>query len=183
MKKSIARFVLYLLGMKFIKPDSFPKKYIIAVVPHTSNWDFPLGVAVRALMEENVSFVAKSSLFGWPHGAIFRWLGGVPVDRSKSNNFVQGVADVFDAKDDFKIVIAPEGTRSKVTKLKSGFYYIAKAANIPIMLCAFDWGNKVVRFAPPFYPTDDKDKDFEHIYNYFSDAIGLRPEDGFSREG
>lgn len=180
MKKIIARFVLYLLGVKLVQPDSYPKKYVIAVVPHTSNWDFPLGLAVRVLMDENVSFVAKNSLFGWPHGFIFRWLGGVPVNRNKRNNFVQNVAGIFDENDGFKVVLAPEGTRSKVTTLKSGFYYIAKTAAVPILFCAFDWGNGQVRFAPPFYPTDDKEKDFEYIYEFFSGAIGYIPENGFS---
>lgn len=180
MKKSFARFVLYLMGIKLIKPTPFPSKCVLAVIPHTSNWDFPLGLAVRALINEDVSYVAKSSLFKWPHGFIFRWFGGVPVNRSASTNFVQGVVDVFNENDQFKLVLAPEGTRSKVAELKSGFYYIAKSAGVPLVLCAFDVGKKEVRFDQPFYTTDDKEKDFEYIHSFFSGTKGFIPENSFT---
>lgn len=179
MKKKLAQWFLNILGIKINKPGPLPDKCVIAAVPHTSNWDFPMGVSVRTVIDENVVFIGKSALFRWPFGFIFRWLGGVPVDRSKSNNFVQSVADEYAKKDKFKIVIAPEGTRSKVDKLKSGYYYIAKTAGVPIILCAFDWGNHEVRFSDPFYPTDDTEKDFKFIDEYFSTAVGLRPKNGY----
>ena len=179
MKKKLASWLLKSLKMKITNYSPFPDKCVIAAAPHTSNWDFPMGVSVRTVIGEDVSFIGKSGLFRWPYGFIFRWLGGVPVDRSKSNNFVEGVATVFAKKDKFKVVIAPEGTRSKVEKLKSGFYYIAKTAGVPLILCAFDWAKHEVRFSEPYYTTDDKEKDFSFIRSYFSAATGLIPENGY----
>lgn len=179
MKKILANWLLKILGVKIVGYKPFPDKCILAVVPHTSNWDFPLGIAVRAIIDEDVSFIGKSGLFKWPYGFIFRWLGGVPVNRKKSANFVQSAADVFASKDKFKYVIAPEGTRSKVDELKSGYYYIAKTASVPLILCAFDWGKQEVRFSEPFYTTDDTEKDFEYIRSYFSEAKGYIPELGY----
>src|SRR5690606_23843932 len=100
------------------------------------------------------SFFAKDSLFRFPVGGLFRWLGGIPVDRSKSTNFVDAVINMYNDRDDLLTVISPEGTRSKVESLKTGFYYIAKGANIPVILCRFDYGKKEIHFAKPFYPTD-----------------------------
>lgn len=170
-----------LVGMKIMLPYRLPEKCVIAVVPHTSNWDFPIGLCIRVLMDEKIHFVAKDSLFRWPLGKIFRKLGGVPVDRSQRNNFVQAVAEIFSQRKRFRLTVAPEGTRSKVDKLKSGFYYIAIEAGVPIILCAFDWGKGEVRFDQPFTPTGDKEADFEYIYKFFEGATGYNPKKSFSR--
>lgn len=179
--KRIAQYWIRLMGLEIKRAGPFPDKCVIAVVPHTSNWDFPTGVAVRHLLDEKVHFVAKDALFRWPFGAIFRKLGGLPVDRSQRNNFVQAIADMFNNRRTFRLALAPEGTRSKVTSLKSGFYFIAKKAGVPIILCAFDWGKGEVRFNKPFYPTDDQKADFDYFYEYFENATGYRPENSFSR--
>jgi len=148
-------------------------------VPHTSNWDFPLGLAVRRVLDESIGFVAKSSLFHWTIGWWFRWMGGVAVDRSKSNNFVQAVADIFARKKVFKLALAPEGTRARVDKLKTGFYYIAKTAKVPIVPCAFDWGKGEVRFGEPFFPSEDEAADFARLYEFFRGVEGYYPADSF----
>ena len=103
------------------------KKYVIAVAPHTSNWDFVVGVAARSILRiQRAKFLGKSQLFRPPFGWLFRRLGGYSVDRSKSQDVVEQVAHIFDQHDDFVLALAPEGTRKKVGKLKTGFYYIAK---------------------------------------------------------
>ena len=130
--KTIAGFWMRLMGMRIEYPYPLPDKCVIAVVPHTSNWDFPIGLCIRLLLDEKIHFVAKDSLFSWPFGGIFRKLGGVPVDRSKNNNFVQAVAQIFEQRKYFHLTVAPEGTRSKVDKLKSGFYYIAIEAKVSL---------------------------------------------------
>ena len=170
-----------IVGMKIVRPYPLPDKCVVAVVPHTSNWDFPIGLCVRALMDEKIHFVGKDSLFRWPLGPILTRLGGVPVDRSKNNNFVQAVADIFRRRKQFRLSLAPEGTRSRVDTLKSGFYYIAIEAEVPIVLCAFDWGKGEVRFDQPFTPTDDKEADFEYFYDFFDGAVGFKPENSFIR--
>ncbi len=149
-------------------------QHVCIAIPHTSNWDFFLGIFSRSIMRLNhVKFVAKASLFKFPYGFIFRWLGGYPVDRSSSHNYVQGVAQLFKDHPYFSVCIAPEGTRKPTNKLKTGFYYIAKAANVPLIFVTFDYGSKTVHFSEPWYPTDDFNADIQHILAHFRGVKGL----------
>jgi 1-acyl-sn-glycerol-3-phosphate acyltransferase len=180
MFSAFCSWMLQILGWKITGDYPFHiKKSIIVVIPHTSNWDFPLGILVRASLKENITFFAKSSLFRFPFVSLFKWLGGMPVDRSKSTNFVDAVINMYDDHGKLVTVISPEGTRSKVETLKSGFYYIAKGAKIPIILCKFDYGKREINFAKPFYPTDDKDADFQFFRNHFQNVKGRNPELGW----
>lgn len=180
MGKKLTQFILKLIGWQIrFNVQPVPDKFIIVIVPHTSNWDFFLGLMTRSMMGTDSKFIGKASLFKWPFGGIFKWLGGYPVDRSKKNNFVDSVVDIFNSKEKFSIALSPEGTRKRVEKLKTGFYYIAKGANIPMVLCRFDYGNKVVDFDDPFYATDDVEADFEYINNYFKGVVGKIPENGY----
>lgn len=180
MWSKISAWILKILGWR-IQIDTYPlpPKYIIAVVPHTSNLDFPMGLLIRSALREDIKFIGKDSLFKFPLGVIFRWLGGYPVDRSKRSHFVDGVVDIFNKKDQFKVSIAPEGTRRKVNSLKTGFYYIAKGAHVPILLCKFDYGHKIIGISAPFFPTDDVDADFAFIDNYFRGVRGKNPQNGY----
>jgi 1-acyl-sn-glycerol-3-phosphate acyltransferase len=153
-------------------------KCLIVVMPHTSNWDFPLGLLVRCSLSAKGNFVAKDSLFKPPFGFIFYKLGGVPVDRSKSTNFVSAVIDTFKNRKDLKLVIAPEGTRKKVNRIKTGFYWIAKGAEVPIVLCKFDWGKRVVSFSEPMNTTNDAQKDFDAILDHFRGVPGYNVDQG-----
>ena len=139
MYSDFCSFLLRILGWKITGDYPYGiKKCIIAVIPHTSNWDFPLGLLTRGSLNENITFYGKKSLFRFPFAGLFKWLGGIPVDRSKNNNFVDAVIQLYNERDELITVISPEGTRGKVETLKSGFYYIAKGAKIPIILCKFD---------------------------------------------
>ena len=180
MYSAFCSFMLRLIGWKITGEYPYHiKKFIIVVIPHTSNWDFPLGLLIRGSIRQNITFFAKDSLFKFPFGGLFRWLGGVPVDRSKSTNFVDAVVDIYNNTEKMATVISPEGTRSKVETLKSGFYYIAKGAKIPIILCKFDYENREVYFEKPFYPTEDKGADFQHFKDFFKDVKGKNPELGW----
>lgn len=175
----ISAWILKLLGWSIV--GVFPpkdKKYVIAVGPHTSNWDFPLGLLVRSARQAKVVFIGKHTLFKFPYGFIFRWLGGYPVDRRRSTNFVDSVVKIFNEKEEFSVVISPEGTRKKVEKMKTGFYYIAKTAGIPLMLCKFDWQRKEVVFSETFLTTENEKSDFEKIYSYFRGVKGKNPQWG-----
>jgi len=178
MGQALANWILKILGWKiegiFPPPD---KKFMLIVAPHTSNWDFPLGILVRKARNAKVMFMAKNSLFRWPHGFIFRWLGGYPVDRTGNKNYVQNVAGIFKRHETFAVIIAPEGTRQKVNKFKTGFYFIAKEANIPIQMCKFDYSIKTATFDKPFYPTD-VDTDMEIIMRYYKGIDGKNKELG-----
>jgi len=156
-------------------PQDIPKKLYI-VYPHTSNWDFPLGILMKGAIPMDVRYVAKDSLFKWPYGFIFRALGGIPVDRKKRTNFVDMMVSLYKKYDRLSFAIAPEGTRKKVDKWKTGFYYIAVRAEIPIILVKFDYKNKEVHFSEPFFPTGDFDKDMQFIAKHFQGTIGKNPD-------
>lgn len=154
-------------------------KYIAAVAPHTSNWDFVVGVAARSILRmQRAKFLGKSQLFRAPYGWFFRWLGGYPVDRSKKSDMVDQVAQLFDANDTFILAIAPEGTRQKVDKLKTGFYYIAKRAGVPIIPCGFDFAKKEVVIGEPMYPTDDLEGDMQRLLTFYRQIKGKNPAMG-----
>jgi 1-acyl-sn-glycerol-3-phosphate acyltransferase len=182
MPASLARFMLRLNGMKIVDHNqgNWPKKCVVPTGPHTSNRDFPYGVYSRAAVGKYIQFVGKSTLFKGPMGAILRWLGGVPVERTKRTNFVQAVANVFEEREEFRLCLAMEGTRTKVEKFKTGFYYIAKTANVPMVFCKFDFGNGKIEFSKPFYTTDDVKADMDFIYRYFDGVKGLVPENSFT---
>jgi 1-acyl-sn-glycerol-3-phosphate acyltransferase len=180
MGKWLAAWWFKLMGLRLEAPYPLPAKCVVVVVPHTSNWDFPIGLCVRTLLSVSIHFVGKDSLFRWPFGGLFRWLGGVPVNRSERSNFVQAVAAIFAEREVFRLTLAPEGTRAKVDALRTGFYYIALEAKVPLVLCAFDWGHGVIRMSAPFYPSGDLDKDLEYIYTFFAGAVGLRPARSFT---
>ena len=176
----IAKFIYFkLMGWKLQNFPSQIKKCVVAVVPHTSWHDFYIGILARNIWLAEINFVGKKSLFKAPHGWYFRWMGGSPIDRTKSTDFVTATAKVFDEKDVFRLALAPEGTRKKVEKLKTGFYYIAKAANVPIVMVGFDFENKQVKVAEPFYPTENIAEDFKKIDTFFKGTKGKIPENSF----
>ncbi|WP_051286113.1 1-acyl-sn-glycerol-3-phosphate acyltransferase [Salinimicrobium terrae] len=161
------------MGWKFHGswPDSL-KKAVVIVVPHTSWHDFYLGLLVRRILGVDIKFVAKKELFKPPFGWYFKWMGGTALDRTPGQKKVEAIAALFDQKDEFRLAIAPEGTRKKVTEWKTGFYYIAKKANVPIVMIAFDFGKKKVKVSKPLYPTEDKDLDFLKIRKFYEDVTG-----------
>jgi len=155
------------------------KKCIIIVAPHTANADFLIGLMARSVLQlGSTRYLGKSSLFKAPFGFIFRILGGYPVDRSKNNNLVDTVVELFNSKERFSIALAPEGTRKKVATIKTGFYHIAKKAHVPIVMVGFDYGGKKIKISKPFYPGDSMAKDFHHIITFFSSCKGVNPEKG-----
>jgi len=178
---------IYLLIFKMIGwsvEGSFPpalKKIIVAVAPHTSNWDFVIGVMARSIVKiQRAHFLGKSALFKPLYGWFFRWLGGHPVDRTSSHDMVHQVVDIFHQHDEFILAIAPEGTRKKVTKLKSGFYYIALQAHVPIIPCGFDFQRKKIVIGQPFYPTGNLESDMEALRRFYSAIKGRNPELGIN---
>jgi 1-acyl-sn-glycerol-3-phosphate acyltransferase len=182
--RPIYLLIFKILGWK-INGDFSPefKKYIVAVAPHTSNWDFVVGIAARSIVGmKKIKFLAKSPLFKPPHGWIFRALGGYPVERSSSHDMVSRVAALFDAHERFVLAIAPEGTRKKVDKLRTGFYYIAKAAGVPIIPVGFDFKKKAVIIGDPLHPTDDIAADFQKLYSFYSQISGKNPVNGISQQ-
>lgn len=174
----LARFIFFkLMGWKFF--GSWPtgiKKSVVIVVPHTSWHDFYLGLLVRRILEVEIKFLAKKEIFKPPFGWYFRWMGGTPLDRTPGQNKVEAIAEIFQQKENFNLAISPEGTRKKVADWKTGFYYIALAADVPIVMIAFDFGKKSVRVSEAFFPTGDRQDDFDTIQYFYRDVVGKVPE-------
>lgn len=181
MGSRLSQWILDTLGWRIEAPFDIRQipHAVVVVMPHTSNWDFPLGLLVRSAMNWDVRYAAKDSIFKGPLGAIFKALGGYPVDRSKSNNFTEAVADLFRQHPEFYIAITPEGTRSRVTRLKSGFYYIARDAGVPLILVAMDFGTKVVRMSQPVSPELTYQQLLAVMADFYKGAVGRNPELGF----
>jgi 1-acyl-sn-glycerol-3-phosphate acyltransferase len=154
-------------------PRELPKTVVI-VCPHATWKDFPVGLGARSLMKMPILYWGKKELFDGFFGGIFRWLGGYPVDRSKNSNLVSSIVDIYHSKTMFHAVLAPEGTRKDVDQLKTGFYHIAVQANVPIVMIGFDYVNKEIKIAEPFYPTGDFEVDKKVIARYFSTIPGVQ---------
>ncbi len=176
--KTFTRFILQtIFGWKTV--GEFPKdlkKYVLIGAPHTHWSDFFLGLGVKYSQGLQINYIGKASLFKPPFGFIFKALGGAPIDRSKSSNKVNAIVNIFNSRDQFILALSPEGTRRKVTTWKTGFYYIAKEANVPIVMATLDFKNKQVKISKPYYTTDNKDEDFNFFYKYFEGVEGKVPE-------
>ena len=175
----LAKFIYHkILGWKVTGFSDFDsvKKAVIIAVPHTSWHDFYIGILLRAVIGIETNFVGKKSLFKFPYGWFFRWQGGSPVERKSNENQVEAIARLFEEKEVFRMAMAPEGTRKKVEEWRTGFYYIAKTANVPIVMFTLDFENKTNHFSEPFYPTDDKEADFKFMHAFYEGVKGKIPE-------
>ncbi len=152
------------------------KKCIIIVAPHTSNFDFFIGLLVRKILNIHIDFIGKKELFRWPYGWYFRMIGGSPVDRSKNQKKVDAIAELFEKHEVFRLALSPEGTRKKTERWKTGFYFIALKAKIPIIMVSFDFREKLVKISKPFYPTGNFEADFTGIKDYYVGVEGKVPE-------
>ena len=173
----LAKFIYFkLLGWSIVGNTNFSqdtiKKAIIIAVPHTSWHDFYIGVLLRAVIQVKTNFVGKKELFVFPIGWMFRLLGGAPVDRFTKENKVEAIAQLFDEHEEFRLTLAPEGTRKKVEKWRTGFYYIAKSAKVPIIMFTLDFQNKQNKISEPFYPTDDVEADFKFMHQFYEGVKG-----------
>lgn len=177
----LSRFLLWLLGWKVIVEIPLDlKKYVVAVAPHTSWKDFFLGLIVRSSIGREIYYLGKKELFDSPIGFFFWWTNGRPVDRKQKTGLVDQVVALFNGSDEFAIGIAPEGTRQKVDDFKTGFYFIAQKAGVPIIPCLFDYEHKTVHFMKPFYTTSDSEKDLNTIWSYFDGVKGAKEEGSIS---
>ncbi len=154
------------------------KKFVLIAAPHTSNWDFPLLMAMACMLRFEIYWMGKDALFAGPFGPFMRWLGGIPIDRRNTNNVVEATVNAFNRSEQLIVVIPPEGTRSKVRVWKTGFYHIAVGANVPIGLSFLDFSKKEGGFMPTFYPTGNLESDIDTIKSYYRDVKGKYPNLG-----
>ena len=173
---AVGRFMMGIRGWRVEGGIPDVPKMVLIVAPHTSNWDFLTGLWVKLALRMGARFVGKHTLFRGPFGVFMRWLGGVPVDRSAAAGFVEDTTRVMREAERMTLVIAPEGTRKRTDRWKSGFYRIAMATGVPILLAGFDYPRKVIFFGPLIQPTGDYEKDLAVIQSHFRADMALKPE-------
>jgi 1-acyl-sn-glycerol-3-phosphate acyltransferase len=175
-RKLLARTYFYLTGWEAVGALASDKKIVVVAAPHTTNWDLIQLVALKWLLDADLSWIGKHSLFWWPLGPIMRALGGIPVRRDHPEGAVEQIVRVFHEVETLYLTITPEGTRSYTPYWKSGFYRIAKAAGVPIQLGFTDYSRRRTGFGPTFMPGDDVRADMDKIRAFFADKVGRHPD-------
>ncbi len=177
MKNALSKAILKWFGWKTASCEGFElPKCVICVAPHTSNWDFVVGKLFYTSIGMTAGFLMKKDWFFFPFNILFKSMGGVPVDRSKSTSITDQVAEMFHQNERFQIAITPEGTRKRTEDWKKGFYYIALKANVPILVAYMDYGKREVGTKAIIYPTGDAEADIARIREYYRDVTACHPE-------
>ena len=171
----LARIIMRLVGWRVDGGLPDLPKFVLIGAPHTSNWDFVLFLGIVFSLRANVRFMGKAELFRWPVGAFFRYCGGIPVDRSRSQGLVEQMVKASTEADHFILTITPEGTRHEVAAWKRGFYHIATGASLPIVMAKVDGKHKTVHVGQIFYPTGNMEADMRVIQESYAGATGIKP--------
>jgi 1-acyl-sn-glycerol-3-phosphate acyltransferase len=170
-----SRMALRLTGWRIVGGAPTVPKYVLIAAPHTSNWDFPVALMVCFALRLRVYWMGKDSLFPPLLGGVMRWLGGIPVNRARAGNLVQATVDAYNSNASLIVIVPPEGTRSKVTQWKTGFYYIAQGAGVPIALGYLDFRRKEAGLSRMFEPTGDIAADMVEIQAFYAGFTGKNP--------
>lgn len=173
--KGFAALLLLLTGWRFEGRLPNLRKFVLIVAPHTSNWDFPTGVMAMWALGIRGTFLGKDTLFRWPFGIVFRWIGGVPVDRFSKNNVVEQTIQLFNARERMILAVSPEGTRKRLEKWRTGFYWVAVGAKVPVVPVAFDFPRKRFVIFEPQTMTGDIDRDIARLRAHFNARQAYRP--------
>ena len=172
----LAILILRLIGWTSVGSKVTVPKYVLIGAPHTSNWDFPLMLLVVLELRLQLFWMGKHTLFPFPFSGIMKWLGGIPINRTKSHNVVYDIVGQFKSNDNFVVLVPPEGTRLKVSEWKTGFYHIANNAGVPILMGYVNAEKKEAGFANFFYPTGDLERDMKEIRSFYAQKKGLTAE-------
>jgi 1-acyl-sn-glycerol-3-phosphate acyltransferase len=172
---TIARYIFRLAGWRTEIISPHRSRYVLIGAPHTSNWDFIIMLLLMAVESIPIRWLGKDSLFGWPMGVFMRSIGAIPVNRRESKNLVDQIAARFDEHDELIIGLSPEGTRNITSRWRTGFYYIALKADVPIVMAYIDYKNKVCGLGPSLKPTGDIQADFKIIREFYSGIVGKYP--------
>ena len=174
--QSLAMALLRLKSWRLEVNMPATSKFVLVGAPHTSKLDLFYALLLAHGTSMKMHWIGKDSLFHWPFGGALRWLGGIPVKRNSSQNFVNQIVDVFNRLEKLVVAIAPEGTRGRAEYWKTGFYYIALGAGVPIALGFVDYKDKVVGIGPTIYPSGDIHADFVQIKAFYEGKMGRHPE-------
>ena len=177
LRQAISYSLLNALGWKIDVHLPDEKKLIIIGAPHTSNWDFVYFLLLMYSIRIKLHWIGKDTLFKWPVGGLMKRMGGIPVNRRSRNNFVDQIVESFQEHEDLMIVITPEGTRSKTTYWKTGFYFIALGARVPIAMGFVDYPHKHIGIGRSFMASGDIQADFEIIRSFYADKTGKFPNE------
>lgn len=172
----LARWLLRQAGWRIQGELPEVPRCLLIVAPHTSNWDFLILLLVRTALRANVSYLAKDTLFRPPFGWFFRMTSGIPVERHAKKQMVHEIAKEFERRPHLWLAMAPEGTRSKADHWKSGFYFIALSAKVPVLLTAIDGPTKTYRIGPLLEPTGEVERDLDVLRAFYADQHGIYPE-------
>ncbi|NOZ12864.1 MAG: acyltransferase [Acidobacteria bacterium] len=172
----VGRLILRIMGWRFEGRLPNEKKLLFIVAPHTSNWDFFLGITAVFAIGFRVNWLGKHTIFRKPFGTYMKWMGGIPVDRGKAGHVVDQVIARIRESDGMALGMSPEGTRKKVSHWKSGFYRIAEGAGIPIVPVSLDYAKKTITFMPPFVPTGNQKSDVGILQHLFDGVTAKYPE-------
>lgn len=175
--KRISTFIFHKI-LRWRVRGEFPvlSKCVIAVAPHTSNWDFLIAKLAYSSIGRTANFLIKAEWFIFPFNLFFKSLGGIPVTREKNSSLTDTLAAEFDCREQMQLAITPEGTRKPVEEWKKGFYYIAFKANVPILLVGLDYGKKEAVSLGLIYPSGDYDKDIKEIKSRYKGIQAKKPE-------
>ena len=174
--RAIGRLLLYSFRWRVTGKLLDAPKFLVVLAPHTSFWDFFIAHMTRLAVGFQSSWMVAARHARGPVGGIMRKLGGIPIHRSASHNVVSQIVDTFNASDRLLLTITPEGTRRKVDKWKTGFWYIAVQAGVPVQLVSFDYQKRITEFGPVIELSDDIDADMRLIQNYYKDVKAKHPE-------
>jgi len=176
MKKQLATWILQRLGWTLVGAAPSVPKCVFIFAPHTSNWDFIVMYLAKIAKGVNVNFLGKHTLFRWPYGWFFRWLGGIPVVRHEKHNVVDDSIHAFAQNAHLWLAMAPEGTRSKTDYWRSGFYHIAVGAKVPVQLCFLDTTKRELGLGPVIELCGNIEQDFETLRNFYGAKRGIKAE-------
>lgn len=178
MKRSFCKFLIRVLGWKVKGSKVEDKKCIIIGAPHTSLWDFVIAWIGYNTLGKNPNVMIRSEFFVFPLGPIIRWMGALPLNRSKGSNALKQIVREFRERETLQLAITPEGTRQATTQWKGGFHAIARLAKVPVYIGYFDFKKKELRFDIPFEITNNVDEDLIRIKKWYHDqgVVGCHPE-------
>ena len=172
----IGKAAMKITGWKTVGHFPRDERVVLVVGPHTSNWDFVVAMSAVLSWDINIHWVGKHSIFKKGFRRVLRKMGGIPVNRANPDALKEEIIDITNKYKGFIIGLAPEGTRKKVERLKTGFLRIANDNNIKIMLAGIDFSNKTIELGEFFSPSGDVEQDLNNIKHYFSNFSGKRPE-------
>lgn len=175
LSRALGRSLLATMGFRLEVEFPDAPRFVVVVAPHTSAWDFVIGISAMLALDIRASWMGKDGLFRWPFRGLLRWLGGIPVDRSSSHGAVETMVDLFKTRRELILGIAPEGTRRKVDAWKTGFYHIARGAGVPIVPCYIDYDRKLIGSGAAVHPTGDLEADLLALRSLYEGVRGKNP--------